>query len=160
VGTISAGTAIGSGGHGSFTWAISPTGATGSDYKVLVQSTSQPAIKDTSDKTFIITSGTIAPSITVKSPDGGESWHRGKTYPITWSYTGNPGSAVSIVLLKGNNPVYIIAKSASIGHGGAGSYDWKIPADKPLGSDYKIRIQSTSQLTIKDTSNGNFNIIR
>jgi hypothetical protein len=137
---------------------ISPTGTTGSDYKVVVQSTSQPAIKDASDKTFIITSGVIAPTITVTSPNGGETWQRGKTYPITWNYAGNPGSSVSIVLMKGNSVVYTIATSVPKGSGGSGSYSWKIPSDKPTGSDYKVRIQSTSQPSIKDTSNNYFTI--
>ena len=47
---------------------------------------------------FILTDITTA-SITVVSPNGGETWKRGNTYPITWSYTGSPGSSVSIVLL-------------------------------------------------------------
>jgi hypothetical protein len=159
VGTISASTSVGSGGHGSYTWPISSTGSTGSDYKVLVQSTSQPSIKDTSNNNFIITTGTTASSITVASPNGGETWQRGKTYPITWSYAGSPGSSVSIVLLKGGAQVLTIAPNTPIGSGGSGSYSWKIPSDKPIGKDYQVRIQSTSKPTIKDTSNTYFSIV-
>ncbi len=135
------------------------TGSTGSDYKVIVQSTSQPNVKDTSNNNFIITTGTTASSITVASPNGGETWQRGKTYPITWSYAGSPGSSVSIVLLKGGAQVLTIAPNTPIGSGGSGSYSWKIPSDKPIGKDYQVRIQSTSKPTIKDTSNNYFSIV-
>ena len=47
VGTISTGTSIGSGGTGSYTWQISSSGTTGNDYKISVQSISQPTVKDT-----------------------------------------------------------------------------------------------------------------
>ena len=159
VGTISSGTSIGSGGHGSYTWPIYWSGSTGSDYKVKIQSLSQPNVKDTSNNNFIITKGTIASSITVTSPNGGETWQRGKTYPISWSYAGSPGSSVSIVLLKGGTQVLTIASSIPIGSGGSGSYSWKIPSDKPIGKDYQVRVQSTSKPTIKDTSNTYFSIV-
>ncbi len=106
-----------------------------------------------------VTEPTHTPSITVTSPNGGETWQRGKTYPITWSYAGSPGSSVSIVLLKGGTQVLTIASSTPIGSGGSGSYSWKIPSDKPIGKDYQVRIQSTSKPTIKDTSNNYFSIV-
>ena len=159
VGTINSSTSIGSGGHGSYTWPIYWSGSTGSDYKVKIQSLSQPNVKDTSNNNFIITTGTIASSITVTSPNGGETWQRGKTYPITWSYAGSPGSSVSIVLLKGGTQVLTLASSTPIGSGGSGSYSWKIPSDKPMGKDYQVRIQSTSKPTIKDTGNNYFSIV-
>jgi len=56
VGTATYSTSIGSNGHGSYTWTISSTRAPGTDYKILVQSVSQPSIKDTSNNYFTITS--------------------------------------------------------------------------------------------------------
>ena len=90
VGTIADSAPTGSGGKGSYTWPISSTGSTGSDFKVGIQSISQPAIKDMSDNYFTVTSGTTTPaSITVTSPNGGEIWKRGNSHTITWSYTGS-----------------------------------------------------------------------
>jgi hypothetical protein len=54
VGTIASSVAVGSSGKGSFTWPIYPTGSTGSDYKVSVQSTSQPTVRDTSNTYFTL----------------------------------------------------------------------------------------------------------
>jgi hypothetical protein len=56
-GTIRSSTTIGTSGTGSYSWpmALSGSGGTGSDYKVSVQSISQPTVKDTSNNNFIIT---------------------------------------------------------------------------------------------------------
>ena len=64
VGTIMDSTSIGSVGTGSYTWPISPTGTTGSDFKVSVQSISQPTIEDVSDDYFTLTSATTTPDNT------------------------------------------------------------------------------------------------
>ena len=160
VGTITDSAPTGSGGKGSYTWPISSTGSTGSDFKVGIQSITQPAIKDMSDNYFTVTSGATTPaSITVTSPNGGEIWKRGNAYPINWSYTGSPGSSVSIVLFDGDTQVFTIASSTSTGSGGLGSYTWDIPSNKPLSNEYKVRVQSTSQSTVKDLSNNHFSIV-
>ena len=159
VGTIADSAPTGSGGKGSYTWPISSTGSTGSDFKVGIQSISQPAIKDVSDNYFTFTSGTTSPaSITVTSPNGGETWQRATSHAITWSYMGSPGSTVKIVLLKGGVEVGTIASSVPIGSGGKGSYTWPISSSGYTGSDFKVSIQSISQPTIKDVSNNYFTI--
>jgi hypothetical protein len=56
IGTIVSSVPIGSGGKGSYTWWMSPSGLTGSDFKVSIQSVSQPSIKDTSNNYFKIIS--------------------------------------------------------------------------------------------------------
>jgi hypothetical protein len=53
-GTINASTSVGSGGKGSYTWPISTSGLTGSDFKVNVSNISQPAIFDMSNNYFTI----------------------------------------------------------------------------------------------------------
>ena len=158
VGTINASTSIGSDGSGSYTWAISPTGSTGSDYKVKVQSISQPAVNDLSNNNFTITPPAITSSITVTSPNGGETWQRGTSHKINWSYTGSPGSSVKIVLLKADAEVGTIITSTSVGSGGSGSYTWAISPTGSTGSDYKVKVQSISQPAVNDMSNTKFNI--
>ncbi len=163
VGTIRSSTTIGTSGTGSYSWPISSSGSggTGSNYKVSVQDISQPSIKDTSNDNFsIVPQGTTNSSITVTSPNGGETWKRGTTQTITWSYTGSPGSTVKIVLLKGGAAVGTIRSSTTIGTSGTGSYSWPISSSGSggTGSDYKVSVQSISQPSIKDTSNNNFSI--
>jgi hypothetical protein len=55
VGTIIASTPIGSSGAGSYAGEMSTTGLTGNDFKIRVQSISQPDFKDTSNNYFTIT---------------------------------------------------------------------------------------------------------
>jgi hypothetical protein len=156
VGTIADSAPIGSGGIGSYTWSISSFGTTGSDYKVRIQSISQPSIIDVSNIYFTISSRTPTPSITVTSPNGGESWKRGTTHTITWDYAGTPGSTVKIELLKGDVLYKVLTPSTSIGRANHGSYSWKLSATTALGTNYKIRVTSISNSVNRDTSNANF----
>ena len=158
VGTIIGSTSTGSSGTGSYTWPVSSTGTTGSDYKVRVQSISQPPSQDTSNNVFTLTPAGTTPTITVTSPNGGETWQRGTSHTVRWSYTGSPGSTVKIVLLKGGAEVGTIIGSTSIGSSGTGSYTWPVSSTGTTGSDYKVRVQSINQPTIQDTSNNIFTI--
>jgi hypothetical protein len=91
----------------------------------------------------------------VTSPNGGETWQRYTSHAVTWDYTGDPGSAVKIVLLKSGTEVGTIAASVPIGTSGKGSYTWPIYYGTP-GSEFKVSVQSISQPTVKDVSNNNF----
>ena len=91
-------------------------------------------------------------------PNGGETWQRGASHMVNWSYTGSPGLYVKIVLLKAGTEVGTIASSVSIGGSGAGSYTWPISTTGLTGNDFKVSVQSISQQTIKDTSNNYFTI--
>jgi DNA-binding beta-propeller fold protein YncE len=96
--------------------------------------------------------------LTVTSPNGGESWQRGKNYTVSWTYTGNPGPDVKIELLKGGVSGSTIASATPIGSGGNGVYSWPIPSNQATGSNYQIRITSTADSSITDTSDGNFTL--
>jgi len=52
----------------------------------------------------------------------------------------------------------VITAATTIGTGGVGSYKWKIPANQVTGTDYKIRVTSTTQTAKKDVSNKVFRI--
>ena len=91
------------------------------DYRIRITSTS--AYTDTSNNNFAITTGTTAPSITVTSPDGGESWIRGSSHAITWTSSGTAGSNVKIELLKAGVSVQTLSASTRID----GTFSWTIP---------------------------------
>jgi hypothetical protein len=97
-----------------------------------------------------------SPTITVTSPNGGETWQRGTTHTVTWSYTGSPGSTVNLVLVKAGTDVGTIVSGVSIGSGGTGSFTWPISSSGTTGSDFQIRVQSTSQTTVRDVSSNYF----
>jgi len=148
--TIASSYPLGSDGSGSYNLTFPYSTPVGSDYRIRVTSTSNPAWTDTSDTFF-----GIIPAITVTSPDGGETWQPGSTHPITWTYSGAPGTAVKIEALRGETVLAVVTPSTPIG---SGSYSLTFPANTPLGNDYRIRITSTSNPACTDTSNGMFAI--
>ena len=113
---------------------------------------------DTSNSYFTIAPVAITSTITVTSPNGGESWQRGTSHTVTWSYTGSPGSNVQITLLKAGTAVGTISASTSIGSGGIGSYTWPIYATGATGSDYSVKVTSMSNALVNDTSNNYFTL--
>jgi len=110
-----------------------------------------------SDAPFKVISGTGA-SITLISPNGGEIWQQGSTQNIRWDYTGDPGPSVKIEALRGNAVLAVINQGAPVGPGGSGSLNLTLPLNAPLGTDYRIRISSTSISIYTDTSDAPFTI--
>jgi hypothetical protein len=159
---VVASTSVGAGGSGSYSWTIPPSQPVGSDYKIVVTSTTNSSYTDMSDNYFNIVAGASTPTINVTSLNGGETVQAGWTGymnpNIQWKYTGDPGANVKIELLKGGVLNTAIAASVPIGGGGSGSYYWYIPVSQAAGTDYKIRITSTSNASYTDTSDGNFTI--
>ena len=131
-------------------WTIPTTLATGTDYRIRITSTTNAAITDTSNNYLSITTATTPSpaSITVTTPDGGESWIRGNTPTITWTSSGSAGSNVKIELLKGG----VVSKTISTSSPNDGTYtSWTIPTTLATGTDYRIRVTSTTNAAITDT---------
>lgn len=101
-----------------------------------------------------IVDGSTSSAITTVSPNGGENWVRNTTKTITWSSSGNPGTSVKIELLRTGVLNRIISSSTP----NDGSYNWLVPIIQTIGTDYKIRIASTSNSIYKDISDNNFRI--
>jgi len=122
----------------------------GTDYQVVVSSTSTSA-SDISDGYFSI----VMPHswITVLSPNGGESWEAGATYDITWTTGGEPIDSVSIELYGGGT-------ISTIGYSeDDGLFTWTIPTDTEPGSDYFVRIGSNADGYVRDFSDCAFSIV-
>ena len=90
--------------------------------------------------------------ILVLTPNGGEKWERGRTFPITWF--DRLSENVKIELLKSAAVVSTISASAP----STGVFQWQIPADQTIGADYKVRITSISDTSATDASDNNFSI--
>jgi hypothetical protein len=135
---------------GSTNWDI-PTGlAPGSDYRVKITSEVDTTIFDFSDADFTIE--TYVPSVTVTSPNGGESWPAGSFHQITFDE--NLDGNVKIDLYKGGVFNSVITGSTS----SDGSANWTIPPGTTPGTDYKIRIESLDFPAVFDFSNADFEI--
>ena len=69
----------------SYNWSIPTTQTLGTDYKVRITSVTDSSIWDESDSDFSITE---LITVTLISPDGGESWTGRSSHEIRWSSTG------------------------------------------------------------------------
>ena len=118
-----------------------------------------PGGADTETKSDYIKVAT--PSITVTSPNGGETWKTGSKQVISWSYKGTAGNYVKIVLVnKAGKTVAVIAASTPIGAKGIGSYEWTIPAIQTTGKNYKVTVMSTANKKYQDSTDGTFAITK
>jgi len=98
------------------------------------------------------------PTITVVSPNGGEDWPQGTYQSIRWEYTGYPGSTVRIELLNGSTVYGVVTSGTPVGKEGTGSLIVPVPPDMPLGTEYRVRVTSTSYPMVSDTSDAPFSI--
>jgi len=144
---------------GSYSWTIPATIPVGTNYYLgLVWLTPLAVyIADFSDAPFTITNNTNTPSITVTSPNGGENWFIGNTYPITWNYTNLTGNVRIELLSPLMNPISNIVCEAPVENG---VFNWTIPATEIPASFYRIAITWITDLTvyIGDVSDANFTI--
>jgi len=144
---------------GSFAWTIPATIFPNGLYKIRIVwiSVLGVYIADESDAPFTITSGYVTPSITVTSPNGGENWQIGQTYPITWNFTNLTGTVRIELVSPAMTPIANIIAEAPIADG---VYFWTIPNSIFPASFYRIHIVWNSNLTVYfgDVSDSEFTI--
>jgi hypothetical protein len=87
-------------------------------------------------------------SITVISPNGGETWKTGENFTITWSSQGITGD-VAIDLYKNG----IFHTSIGTAPGADGNLTWSVPVFTDIGNNYTVKV---SQGQYEDVSDGDF----
>ncbi len=99
-----------------------------------------------------------AASVTVTSPNGGESWALNTPHNITWTQVAAAGKTVRIVLRQGQNFIGNIATNIQAT---AGTIPWTVGTlengSAPAGAGYIIRVRSDDG-TLMDDSNAGFTI--
>jgi len=109
---------------------------------------------DESDGTFrVMPPEDPAPCVlTLSSPNGGESWTAGTSYPITWTRS-DCGQTVSIELWRAGAQVATIAGSTA----NDGSYTWTAAQVGGQSAGYKVRVTDLESESV-DESNAVFTI--
>ncbi|OJT21307.1 endonuclease [Archangium sp. Cb G35] len=103
-------------------------------------------------KDFLIPdSTTTTASITVGSPNGGESWATSSAQRITWTATGVTNVKLEYTLNGSTWTTLTSSTSAS-----TGSYAWTVPST--TSTTARVRVSDASNSAITDTSNANFSI--
>ena len=94
-----------------------------------------------------------APTIQVTSPKGGEAWQRDQLCFIEWS--NNISENVAIDLYNGATRIARLTSSAA----NIGAYGWMISATNVPGTDYSIRISSSTNAAVFSASAAPFSIV-
>ena len=96
----------------------------------------------------------ISGSITITSPNGGESWEPGSSHAITWSSANLSSSNVTIKLYKNGSYNSLLSSYTT----NDGSYAWTISSSLSESDYYKIRIEEYNNSSVYDESDNYFTI--
>ncbi|HOZ46818.1 MAG TPA: choice-of-anchor Q domain-containing protein [Candidatus Hydrogenedentes bacterium] len=121
------------------------------DTLVTLTATDGEGLTDTCEVTVTVKDGLV-----LTSPNGGEEWFRGTKHAVTWESCGDVGSNVNLGVYRGETYLGpVIAQRAVNG----GLRYWTVPSSAPLGSDYRVRVESSSAPDIHDESDAPFSIV-
>jgi len=129
--------------YGVFYWDVPSDIETTSEYSIKVTDLNDNEIFDFSPYFFI-----KARSITITSPDGGETLYKGEKYTIHWDSI-NAGNYIKISYKKEFEYRYTNIISSTYNDG---EYQWDIPSYIDIEYNYHIKIESNSYDEIFDIS--------
>jgi len=131
---------------GTYNWMVPNTPS--SNCKVKISDISNPLVYDQSNNAFSI----IQPSITVTSPNGGESWLVGSVHNITWNSTNISNVKIEYSTNSGVSWITVINSTPS-----NGSYSWTIPYNS--SNNCRVKVSEATNSSIYDESDSDFSII-
>lgn len=127
---------------GSWSDYIPPDLPPATNYKIKITSVAHPAENDMSNHNFAI----VANSRVIYPSDEGIVWRRDASYAITWYDFTSP--TVRIELFDGGT----LDRTLTTGTPNDGTFWWHVPADMPIGEDYKIRVSDPAKAPDDDMS--------
>ncbi|MCG8431223.1 MAG: DUF4448 domain-containing protein, partial [Candidatus Omnitrophica bacterium] len=134
--------------NGTRRWSV-PTDVISTFCKIRVQSPINADNWNESSPAF-----TVIGKITLDSPDGGEDYEGGKTYPVNWSYTG-PIQNVT-VQYSANGTFGPWTDLAGSTPAAAGYWNWTLDENTTLSQYARIRVLDAQQPLTWDYSDDNF----
>ena len=141
---------------GSLAWTVANIPST--NVKLRIHPNYTTSIIDMSDAPFTIGNNGSAPppvtaTLTVTSPNGGESWTVGTTQNITWVSTGTI-SSVKIEYSSNNGVNWSLVTASAVN---SGTFAWTVP--NAVSSNCFVRISDGAGSGVSDISNAVFTII-
>ncbi|MCX5708845.1 MAG: hypothetical protein NTY14_07775 [Candidatus Omnitrophica bacterium] len=133
---------------GTYSWTVAD--AIGTNLKVKVSNTADASVNDASNNTF-----SIKGSITVTSPNGGESWGVGTTHNVTWTKTGT-FATVRIEYSTDGGSTYPNTIIASV-DASSGSHSWNI--SDTISNQARVKVTNNADASVSDVSDTNFKIV-
>lgn len=136
--------------NGTYNWSV-PNNTTACA-KVAIIDNSNPSVSDTSNACFAINAS--PGTVTIFSPNGGESWGVGSSRQITWSSSFITNVKIEYSTDNGATWTVITASVSA----GSGSYTWN-PIPNTISSNCKIRVSDATNPAFFDVSNVIFSIV-
>jgi len=137
---------------GTYSWTLPD--ASGSQYEMKIEEASDGSPSDTSDGYFAITSsGGVSSTVTVTSPNGGESVAVGSTTSIKWTSSGSV-STVKLEYSTNNGSSYSTIVSSTADDG---TYNWTVP--NKVSSQCLVKVTDTTDAGVTDVSDNSFSIV-
>jgi len=96
---------------------------------------------------------TVPPFVQVTVPKGGEAWQRGKSAIIQWN--ANVGGNIALDLYKAG----VLVKTLTTNAANIPAYQWQISVSLVPGSDYSMKIRSTTNSAVSAVSAAPFSIV-
>lgn len=116
--------------------------------KIRISDAANASMNDVSDAVFAIAPN--VPTITVTSPNGGETWYVSSYHQITWTTNNVPAVNVSYSSNAGSSWTLLASNVTT------NSFYWNIP--NTISSTCLVKIESSSSSAISDTSDSFFAI--
>ncbi len=135
-----------------YTWTISDSIPIDTSYKIKVFNTADTSINDSSDASFKIIAHPLGQTTTLVQPNGGEQWAVNEQHLISW--TDNFTDPIKVELIHADT-LYSVLDSSNTDN----RYVWSIPDSLPIDSSYKVKIISTVDPSIADSSDTTFAIL-
>jgi hypothetical protein len=97
------------------------------------------------------------PTLTLITPNGGESWGKGSRQRIEWTHTLGAGRAVRIEISRNGGASWtVLAASVPNATASSGFYDWTVAGAN--STSVRLRVVSTSNPGVADASDASFRI--
>ena len=144
---------------GSYPWTVPNLNSSNCLVKVTAVDLAGNTGSDQSNSVFTITSDTIAPTVTVNSPDGGEVWQGGSTQTITWTATDDKTPTADIVIdLYYSSDGGATWTTIATGEANDGACPWTVPHIDSTQCLVKVEATDSAGNVGSDTSNKVFTI--
>lgn len=124
----------------------------GTEYRVRAVSSS-PSVTDMSDGNFTVTRR-LTPSLTILTPNGGETYAVDSMATVEWSATDVTGNVVLKYTVDGGTTWTEMGTVPSQ----PGQYVWRVPNE--VTSQALVRVESATDATVNDASDGVFSIVK
>ncbi|MBM3496352.1 MAG: hypothetical protein FJX72_18820, partial [Armatimonadetes bacterium] len=98
----------------------------------------------------------VAKAVQMTWPNGFEVLPAASHQVVRWAYDGPETGRINLDLMKDGEVLVRIAENVPAWHE---EFDWTVPEDVPLESDYAIRAVTLDEAPSSDTSDGEFGIV-